>query len=127
MEAIMSNKITVGFLSSKLKDVLGSDFKRKQNVYLLVTQQEELSRKYPSSYKAKVEEISHLLYNPDYVLYAKKEKSLYLIRDYQKEGKFQKVVLSLTNFGEWDIKELTSLTLPILEKINTLGQLRRLN
>ena len=127
MEAIMSNKITVGFLSSKLKDVLGSDFKQKQNVYLLVTQQEELSRKYPSSYKAKVEEISHLLYNPDYVLYAKKEKSLYLIRDYQKEGKFQKVVLSLTNFGEWDIKELTSLTLPILEKINNLGQLRRLN
>lgn len=123
----MSNKITVGFLSSKLKDVLGSDFKQKQNVYLLVTQQEELSRKYQSSYKAKVEEISHLLYNPDYVLYAKKEKSLYLIRDYQKEGKFQKVVLSLTNFGEWDIKELTSLTLPILEKINTLGQLRRLN
>ena len=127
MEAIMSNKITVGFLSSKLKDVLGSDFKQKQNVYLLVTQQEELSRKYPSSYKAKVEEISHLLYNPDYVLYAKKEKSLYLIRDYQKEGKFQKVVLSLTNFGEWDIKELAPLTLPILEKINNLGQLRRLN
>lgn len=122
-----NNKITVGFLSSKLKDVLGGDFKRKQNVYLLENEQEELSKRYPSSFEAKVEEITHLLYYPDYVLYAKKEKSLFLIRDYQRDGKFQKVVLRVVNKGEWDIAELTSLSPTLLEHINCLGTLTRLN
>lgn len=122
-----NNKITVGFLSSKLKDVLGGDFKRKQNVYLLENEQEELSKRYPSSFEAKVEEITHLLYYPDYVLYAKKEKSLFLIRDYQRDGKFQKVVLRVVNKGEWDIAELTSLSPTLLEHINSLGTLTRLN
>lgn len=122
-----NNKITVGFLSSKLKDVLGGDFKRKQNVYLLENEQEELSKRYPSSFEAKVEEITHLLYYPDYVLYAKKEKSLFLIRDYQRDGKFQKVVLRVANKGEWDIAELTSLSPTLLEHINSLGTLTRLN
>jgi hypothetical protein len=128
MEVVMkNNKITVGFLSSKLKDVLGGDFKRKQNVYLLENEQEELSKRYPSSFEAKVEEITHLLYYPDYVLYAKKEKSLFLIRDYQRDGKFQKVVLRVVNKGEWDIAELTSLSPTLLEHINSLGTLTRLN
>jgi hypothetical protein len=128
MEVVMkNNKITVGFLSSKLKDVLGGDFKRKQNVYLLENEQEELSKRYPSSFEAKVEEITHLLYYPDYVLYAKKEKSLFLIRDYQRDGKFQKVVLRVANKGEWDIAELTSLSPTLLEHINSLGTLTRLN
>lgn len=122
-----NTKITVGFLPSKLKDVLGCEFKRKQNVYLLSKKQEELSKKYPTSLESKVDEMAHLLYYPDYAIYDKKEKSLFLIRDYQRDGKFQKVVLHLSKKEGWNIADLVPLSYPLLEEINKIGSLTRLN
>lgn len=80
---------------------------------------DSLASRYPADYLRKVEEVAHILKEPQYGAYDAKEGILYLLREYVKGSSFCKVYLAILDQNE---KRVVGIGVLTPKKINELGE-----
>jgi hypothetical protein len=81
--------------SSGRKSALGKIFGEEVWIYLLAEDLDKMASKWPTIYLSRISEASKIIKTPDYAAYLEKENTLYFIKEYLKDGDFQKVALSV--------------------------------
>jgi hypothetical protein len=119
--------VKVGKVNREIAKALGTTFSGNLNIYLDEGFLRQLSKRYPTTYLAKVEEISKLISHPDYALYAEQEETIYLIKDHYKTPYFSKVYLEVKRGEEWYVKNCASLSNDVLTSLASKGQMKRAN
>ena len=86
---------------------------------------DEMAAKWPSIYLSRLSEASRIIKRPDYASYCASKKTLFLIKEYLKEGEFTKVALEIENDGQWHLKLIYALSALKAKELNAEGPIER--
>lgn len=101
--------VRLGRLSRAIENALGVPFEGDVFVYILAADVDEMAKEWPQVYLKRLEEASMIIRHCDYASYLKEKETLYLIREYLKDGIFTKVALELVHAGQWHLKGIFAL------------------
>jgi hypothetical protein len=101
--------VKLGRINRAVEKALKEDFGEEVWIYLLAEDLDKMASKWPSVYLSRISEASKIIKSPDYAAYLPKENTLYFIKEYLRDGHFQKVALAVKKEGQWHLKELYAL------------------
>jgi hypothetical protein len=119
--------LKLGRLSAHLEKTVGHDFGTNIFVFVSAEKLDEMAQKWPDSYLGKVEEISRIIRHPDYVAYAEKEATLFLIKEYIKDGLFRKVVVDIKAGNRLLYGDTKILTDALSTEISSKSLIKKIN
>jgi hypothetical protein len=117
--------VRLGRLNRAIEKAVESDLGPDVAVYVQNAELDSFASKWPEAYLTKLNEAGKILKDPDYAAYSPKKKTLFLIKEYLKDGEFRKVVLELEKENAWDLKLIYALTSEKAQEINSDSPLRR--
>jgi hypothetical protein len=117
--------VKLGRINRAVEKALNEDFGEEVWIYLLAEDLDKMASKWPTIYLSRISEAAKIIKSPDYAGYVEKKQTLYFIKEYLKDGRFQKVALSLVKEGQWHLKELFALNEEKSEEIAREGYLAR--
>jgi hypothetical protein len=119
--------VKLGRINRAVEKALKEDFGEEVWIYLLAEDLDKMASKWPTIYLSRISEASKIIKTPDYAAYLEKEDTLYFIKEYLKDGHFQKVALSVKKEGQWHLKELFTLKDDESVRLAQEGILARVN
>lgn len=109
--------IKLGRVNAATEKALGFSLGEKTSVFLFEEGLRSFAERYPDEYLKVLHEASHVLSRPDFASYDGGAKTLYLTRDYYKNGTFRKMCLSIKCVQPFEALSFSPLTSDYLEKI----------
>jgi hypothetical protein len=85
-----------------------------------------MAAKWPSVYLARLEEASKIIKTPDYASYVPEKKTLFLIKEYLRDGEFTKVALEIEKDKDWHLKLIYVLNALKAHEIDQAGGIKRI-
>jgi hypothetical protein len=119
--------VKLGRIARAVEKSLGVDFGEDVWIYILAEDLDKMAAKWPSIYLARISEASRIIKKSDYVAYEEKSKTLYMIKEYFRDGEFTKVVLEVVNDGQWHLKAMYALNALKLKEIDQAAPTKRLS
>lgn len=117
--------VRLGRISRTIEKTLDKDFGDEIWIFILSRDLDSLANRWPKNYIARIEEAGRIIKKPDYVAYLEEGKTLYLIKEYFKEGVFKKVLLEIVFERQWHLKGIRLLEETMLKEIIGKSQLKR--
>lgn len=102
--------LKIGRVNRKIEKAVGHEFGKDVAVYLSNGALDELASKWPDVYLGRIEEMGRIISSPDYASYCAKRKTLFLIKEYLRNGEFRKVVMEIEDEGRLAMKMVYNLT-----------------
>jgi hypothetical protein len=117
--------VKLGRINRAVEKAIGVDLGEDVWIYMKAADVDEMAEKWPSAYLARLSEASRIIKKPDYAAYQQEKKTLFLIKEYLKEGEFTKVALEIEHEGQWHLKLIYALNALKAKEINTTSPLKR--
>ena len=105
-----TESLKIGRVSRKVEKAVGHEFGTDVSVYIPGEELDELARKWPDNYLGRVEEMGRIIAAPDYASYSAKRKTLFLIKEYLRNGEFRKVALEIMDEGKLSLHLIYALS-----------------
>jgi hypothetical protein len=119
--------VKLGRINRAIEKALGVDLGENVWIYMDQADLDKMASKWPSVYLARLEEASKIIKTPDYASYAPKKKTLFLIKEYLREGEFTKVALEIEQDKEWHLKLIYVLSALKAHEIDQEGGIKRID
>lgn len=119
--------LKIGRINRRIEKTIGHDFGPDVAVYLSNASLDELAAKWPSTYLGRIEEMGRILISPDYASYSAERKTLFLIKEYLRNGHFCKVVMEIEEQDTLSMKHLSNLTEDVRLKIDRESLIKRVD
>lgn len=100
MDSIGEGPLKLGRISRKVEKALGLSLVCDVNIYLPQPQLDQLAASRPHDYLKRLDEISGICRDPDYVRYDESNDTFIYLKEYIKDGVFLKVAVDLTHEGD---------------------------
>ena len=97
MDSIGEGPLKLGRISRKVEKALGLSLVCDVNIYLPQPQLDQLAASRPHDYLKRLDEISGICRDPDYVRYDESNDTFIYLKEYIKDGVFLKVAVDLTH------------------------------
>lgn len=91
----MEDLIRIGKINKNIIKRFSLKLNDGETVYILRKDLDSFARRFPSTYLAKISECKNILRSPMYGAYKKKEKKLYLVKEYIKDSLFHKAGIEI--------------------------------
>jgi hypothetical protein len=119
--------VKLGRINHAIEKAVAEDLGPDVAVYVQIAELDCFAAQWPQAYLTRLNEAGKILKDPDYAAYSPKKKTLFLIKEYLKDGEFRKVVLELARENAWDLKLIYALTSEKAHEINADCSLHRVN
>jgi hypothetical protein len=119
--------VKLGRINRAIEKALGVDLGENVWIYMEQDDLDQMASKWPSVYLSRLEEASKIIKTPDYASYAPKKKTLFLIKEYLREGEFTKVALEIEQDREWHLKLIYVLSALKTREIDEEGGIKRID
>jgi hypothetical protein len=123
--AMDNENVKLGRINRAVEKALEQDFGDDVWIYMAAKDVDAMAAKWPSVYLSRLSEAARIIKHPDYASYAPKKKTLYLIKEYFKEGEFSKVALEITNEAGWYLKIIYALNPLKIKEIDEEAPIKR--
>ena len=117
--------VKLGRINRAVEKAIGKDLGGDVWIYMTAKDVDEMAAKWPSIYLSRLSEASRIIKRPDYASYCASKKTLFLIKEYLKEGEFTKVALEIENEGQWHLKLIYALSALKAKELNAEGPIER--
>lgn len=97
-------KVVLGRVSKGIQKVLGVSWKNSNIVYMQSSVADDIARRYEDAYLKVISEISSITKKPNFVIYDKDKKTLYLLKCYLSKGKIRTISICLKKEGMFYFK-----------------------
>lgn len=91
----MEDLVRIGKINKNIIKRFSLKLNDGETVYILRKDLDSFARRFPSTYLAKISECKNILHSPMYGAYQKKEKRLYLLKEYIKDSLFHKAGIEI--------------------------------
>jgi len=121
-----SESVKLGRINRAVEKALGVDLGANVWIYMDEADLDKMAVKWPNVYLARLEEASRIIKTPDYAAYSATKKTLFLIKEYLRDGEFSKVALEIEKDKDWHLKVIYVLNALKTQEIDQDGGIRRI-
>jgi hypothetical protein len=118
--------VKLGRINRAVEKALGVDLGNDVWIYMDEEDLDKMVAKWPSAYLARLEEASKIIKTPDYAAYSPSKKTLFLIKEYLRDGEFSKVALEIEKDKDWHLKLIYVLNALRTQEIDHDGGIKRI-
>jgi hypothetical protein len=121
-----NESVKLGRINRAVEKALGVDLGENVWIYMDEGDLDKMAAKWPSVYLARLEEASKIIKTPDYASYVPEKKTLFLIKEYLRDGEFTKVALEIEKDKDWHLKLIYVLNALKAHEIDQAGGIKRI-
>ncbi|MFA6620613.1 MAG: hypothetical protein WCS90_05755 [Bacilli bacterium] len=118
--------VKLGRINRAVEKALGVDLGEDIWISMDAADLDKMAAKWPNVYLSRLEEASKIIKTPDYAAYSAAKKTLFLIKEYLRNGEFSKVVLEIEKDKGWHLKVISVLNALKTQEIDQDGGIKRI-